>query len=529
MQVPMHILGEKTLHFPLACALLAGLVSSASGQSAELPAFPGAEGFGRYATGGRGGEVYFVTNLDDDGPGSLRYGISTARQPRTILFKVSGEIRLESGLSVSRPNLTIAGQSAPGEGICLRDCGVNLSADDLIVRHLRFRLGTNGVDQEDALTIIRGNNIIVDHCSASWSIDETLSASGHANNLTVQWCYITESLNHSIHSKGEHGYGSLIRPRADVDYTFHHNLYAHHSSRAPRPGSYPDGSLLLDFRNNVIYDWGYKAGYNNYDYERLRMNYVGNYLQAGPSTTWLKSAFQGAGKLVQIYQDGNRFDINRNGLLDGEASGWGMFNGIFTKTNEPFAVASVATDSAIMAYHRVLSQGGALPWRRDSVDARVTDQVFSGSGGIIDTTDQVGGWPKLVSGEPAIDSDQDGMPDYWEQTMGSDPESADNNGDVDGNGYTNLEDYLNWLGAPHGMTVMNQSLELDLDRFTAGLGDAGIDVTRPVNGSVTLVKGNRAVRFEPKAGFQGMASFELGITGPAEMAHTAIAILVSPR
>jgi hypothetical protein len=493
-----------------------------------LPAFPDAEGFGRFATGGRGGDVYFVTNLNDDGPGSLRHGIRTARQPRTILFNVSGDIRLKSGLVVERPDLTLAGQSAPGDGICIRDEGVILNANNLVVRHLRFRLGAEGVDPEDALTINHGKHIMVDHCSASWSIDETLSAAGYADHVTVQWCYITESLNRSIHVKGEHGYGSLIRPRADVSYTFHHNLYAHHSSRVPRPGTYPGGRLLLDFRNNLLYDWGIKAGYTNYEDERVRMNYVGNYLQAGPSTRWLKSAFQGAGEMVAIFQDANRLDVNRNGLLDGDAGGWEMFNGVFTKVEKPFDVPPVATDPSILAYGRVLSLAGALPWRRDDVDARVTQQVLTGSGGIIDTTDQVGGWPKLISEQPAPDFDQDGMPDYWELAMGSDPRSADQNGDVDGNGYTNLEEYLNWLGAPHGLTETNRSLKVDPTLFTAGLAHPRLAIEKSVQGTASLSPDGQFVQFEPATNHSGMAGFELSAAVQGDPVRIPVRILVAP-
>lgn len=508
--------------------VLGSAILAAADQSSPL-AFPGAEGFGRHATGGRGGELYFVTNLNDEGPGSLRYGIMKARAPRTILFSVSGNIRLEAGLSVSRPNLTIAGQSAPGDGICIRDYGVNLSADDLIVRHLRFRLGTNGVNQEDALTVTRGNNIIVDHCSASWSVDETLSASGRAQNLTVQWCYITESLNQSVHSKGAHGYGSLIRPRAHVDYTFHHNLYAHHSSRVPRPGSYRDGSLRFDFRNNVLYDWGYKAGYSNYDYERVRMNYVGNYLQAGPSTTWVKSAFQGAGELMHIFQENNQFDISRNGQLDGELSGWDMFNGLFTKADELFEVPPVGTDSAITAYRRVLSAAGAVPWKRDAVDARVTGQVLAGGGSIIDSTEQVGGWPDLASSEAPADRDQDGMPDDWELVTGSDPDKPDNNGDVNGDGYTNLEDYLNWLGAPHGVTASGRALEFDLEPLVSGFKQSTLRVSNAVDGTVSIQADGHTVRFEPADGFTGVATFEFAAGDADVQWGTVVGILVTPQ
>ncbi|MDW7979851.1 MAG: hypothetical protein RMH97_04720, partial [Verrucomicrobiales bacterium] len=446
----------------MSALVAAALVLGAPDAFAQVPAFPGAEGFGARALGGRGGDVYYVTNLDDDGPGSLRYGITSATGPRTILFRVSGNIRLKSNLVVDRPRITVAGQTAPGDGICIRDGTLSIAADDVIVRHLRCRLGTNNLVQDDALNVLAGRNIIIDHCSASWSVDEVLSVVGRAENVTVQWCFITESLNRSIHAKGAHGFGSLIRSRANAFNTFHHNLFAHNNSRNPRPGTYASTYVQrLDFRNNVIYNWGGKAGYDD-TIDAVELNYVCNYLIAGPSTKWLQSAFDAGGPGTRIYQRGNRFDVNTNGIADGVDIGWDMFGGNYTKAHKPFAAPPVATDPASVALLRVLTHAGALPWRRDQVDRRVANSVFTQTGQIIDDTVQVGGWPELKSDPAPDDTDTDGMPDFWELAVGSDPRRPDNNADPDGDGYTNLEDYLNWLAGPHAVTGSNTPTEIDL-------------------------------------------------------------------
>jgi pectate lyase len=261
-----------------------------------VPAFPGAEGFGAQSLGGRGGKVLFVTNLDDGGPGSLRAAVE-ADGPRTVVFRVSGTIALKSALVVRNSHVTIAGQTAPGDGICLKDCGLVVAADHVIVRYLRCRPGDNAGGEPDAMSISSGHNIIVDHCSASWSVDETLSASssGGLGNVTVQWCIISESLNESTHHKGAHGYGALIRGGHGNGYTYHHNLFAHHKARLPRPGNYNDRDedpkgFIFDFRNNVIYNWGGSfAGYNadgsNGVSSITKMNFVGNYYKRGANSS----------------------------------------------------------------------------------------------------------------------------------------------------------------------------------------------------------------------------------------------------
>ena len=243
-------------------------------------------------------------------------------------------------------------------------------------------------------------------------------------NVTVQWCFITESLDESVHSKGRHGYGSLIRTNGDV--TFHHNLYASHRSRSPQPGTYGEGSILLDFRNNVIHRGG--RGYTSRDPARL--NYVGNYVSDTiPFVATETTVMYVAGNFVrgEKVADG---PIVR-GLLD------------TNRRDEPFAVAPVATDEAKVTFDRVLASAGATLPRRDAVDLRIVRQVREGKGGIIDSQDEVGGWPELEASNPPPDHDRDGLPDAWEREHGLDPDDAgDSAGDRDGDGYTNLEELL---------------------------------------------------------------------------------------
>ena len=421
-----------------------------------LPAFPGAEGFGAQAIGGRRGQVLFVTNLNDSGPGSLREAVD-ADGPRTVIFRVSSTIALKSPLVVKKPYITIAGQTAPGDGICLKDNALVIAADQVIVRYLRCRPGDNTKAESDALSLASGRDIIVDHCSTSWAVDETLSAStgGNLGNVIVQWCIISESLNNSTHHKGPHGYGSLIRGGWGNGYTYHHNLYAHHHARLPRPGNYnnrekdPNG-FTLDFCNNVIYNWaGRSAGYNadgsNGTDSITKMNFVGNYYKAGVNSTG-DLAFSESTRSAKAYFSGNAM----NGSYPAEPWSLVSFSQFSPKDiaayvqTEPISVAAVTTDDAMKAYERVLAEAGAVLPKRDAVDARVVSDVKAGKGKIIDDEDEVGGWPELKSAASPEDLDQDGMPDDWEKRNrlnANDP--ADRNADADNDGYTNLEEYLN--------------------------------------------------------------------------------------
>jgi hypothetical protein len=422
----------------------------------SVPAFPGAEGFGAQSIGGRGGKVLFVTNLNDDGPGSLRDAVK-ADGPRTLVFSVSGTVALKSSIAITKPYITIAGQSAPGDGICLKNHSLVIAADNVIVRHIRCRPGDNAGAESDSLSVSSGRDIIVDHCSASWSVDETLSASssGRLGNVTVQWCIISESLHDSIHHKGPHGYGSLIRGSSGNGYTYHHNLYAHHHARLPRPGNYIDRSrdpegFVLDFRNNVIYNWaGRAAGYNadgsNGTSSITKMNFAGNYYKAGVNSTG-SLAFSESTRSAEAWFSGNCM----NGSYPGDP--WSLVS--FSKFSDedikaykqssPIPVPNVKTDDAITAYELVLAEAGAMLPKRDAVDIRIVSEVRNGTGKIINDEQQVGGWPELKSAEPPKDSDKDGMPDNWEKQHGLNPKNpADQNTDNDADGYTNLEEYLN--------------------------------------------------------------------------------------
>ena len=424
--------------------------------AASVPAFPGAEGFGAQSIGGRGGKVLFVTNLNDSGPGSLREAVET-EVPRTVIFRVSGTIALKSAIVITKPFITIAGQTAPGGGICLKNHALVIAADHVIVRHIRCRPGDNAKAESDSLSVSSGHDIIVDHCSASWSVDETLSASSHGQlgNVTVQWCIISESLHDSIHHKGPHGYGSLIRGGNGNGYTYHHNLYAHHHARLPRPGNYTDRSkdpkgFVLDFRNNVIYNWaGRAAGYNadgsNGTNSITKMNFVGNYYKAGTNSTG-RLAFSESTHTARAFFSGNCM----NGSYPNDSWSLVSFSKFSDKDRKaykqsrPIPVPAVKTDDAITAYKRVLTEAGAILPKRDAVDIRVVDEVKNGTGKIINDEQQVGGWPELKSTKPPKDSDRDGMPDDWEKQHGFDSNNpADGNKDSDADGYTNLEEYLN--------------------------------------------------------------------------------------
>lgn len=394
----------------------------------RLPAFPGAEGAGAWTPGGRGGAVLFVENLKDYLPGqqqpiagSLRAAVD-AKGPRTIVFRVAGTIELKATLTIREPFVTIAGQSAPGGGICTKNFGVNVKTHDVIIRYLRCRpgdevgraLAKKGKDWEtDALSVSApGRDVILDHCSASWANDEVCSVSGAGiTNVTVQWCIISESLNESTHGKGNHGYGSLIRANGAV--SFHHNLYAFHRSRSPRPGTYGEGSILFDFRNNVMYRGG--QGYSAAD--PVRMNFVANH---HPDTPFK------ATDTCYHYSTGNQGKI-RGGVPQ----------------VEPFATAPVTTSSAEDARVAVLAEAGARLPVRDAVDLRVLELVRSGRGKLVNRAEEVGGWPELPSPPPLPDRDNDGMPDAWEEMHGLDPDTPNHNADQDGDGYTDLEEFLN--------------------------------------------------------------------------------------
>ncbi|MFT5370148.1 MAG: formylglycine-generating enzyme required for sulfatase activity/pectate lyase [Candidatus Latescibacterota bacterium] len=440
-----------TLYF---CLLLVSSCQTVSGQAIEreklLLAFPEAEGFGASSVGGRGGRVIHVTNLEDYDPkvdvpipGSFRAAVR-AKGPRMIVFDVAGNIVLKTQMYMRNPYLTIAGQTAPGGGVCIANDRVWVATHDVIIRHLRFRSGDK--NRNAAGTLYFGGtaeNVIVDHCSMSWAIFITSVVGSTTRNITVQWCIISEGLSNSFHPKGEHSKGTILAN--DGGLSQHHNLYAHNAARNPRVNL-----SCLDFRNNVVYDWGYRCGYTREG--PTFINFINNYFKPGPSTTGpaRQDVFEPGDRYPQIFMTGNVLEGQPNKTADNrllietppEGSPEGFRNEVLV--DEPFLVPTMRTESAEEAYERVTSDVGATLPKRDRVDERVLAQVRTGTGQMIDSQDDVGGWPELGPAPAHVDRDADGMPDAWEERFGFDPiESTDGNTDADGDGYTNIEEYLN--------------------------------------------------------------------------------------
>lgn len=415
--------------------------------AAQTLSFPGAEGAGRFSQGGRGGRVIHVTTLADSGPGSLRAAVE-AKGPRVVVFDLSGTIALATPLHIREPRITIAGQTAPGDGITIRDHGLVVGADDVVVRYIRSRLGNVSRTQEDAVWVSSGRRIILDHVSASWSVDETLSASANYKSagqgwydLTVQWSIIADSLRRSGHVKGDHGYGSLIRGGRGSTASFHHNLWANHVARMPRPGNYdgpavdPEGASF-DFRHNVFYNWGSShAGYDADAAAIVRYNFVANAYIPGPDSKG-RFAFDEKNSLAKAWFADNRMDGTA------PADPWSLVKGVIPadyRLPAPLDLGSVAADPDYEA--RVLATAGASR-KRDTVDSAIVAGVRDRTGRIIDDQDAVGGWPALASLSAPQDTDRDGMPDAWERAHGLDPRKDDSASDKDGDGWTAIEDYI---------------------------------------------------------------------------------------
>lgn len=441
----------------------------------EALAFPSAEGFGRYVTGGRGGRVIYVTNLNDSGPGSFRAAVEESG-PRFILFRISGTIALKSKLNIRNGDLTIAGQTAPGDGITLKDYPVVVQADNVIIRFLRFRMGDSADQEADALEGRFVKDIMIDHCSMSWSTDECVSF--YANeNTTVQWCIISESLKNSVHEKGSHGYGGIWGGK---NASFHHNLLAHHDSRNPRFGERADEAFalegLVDMRNNVIYNWGNNSAYGG---EAMNINIVNNYYKPGPATPGGskrgrifaidKSQTEGS----EVYGIWGKYYISGNvveGVSEATEDNWnyGVYNQFHSSNGEvsekekeemrlenPHDIhGNMVTHTAEEALEYVLDYAGAS-LARDIVDERVVDNVRKGdytyegslgsTNGIIDRPDDVGGWPNLETLDPPLDSSGDGMTDEWKISNNMDPEKYEANENYLSTAYDNVEVYINSL------------------------------------------------------------------------------------
>jgi pectate lyase len=456
----------------LACAQTKPVIQSNSIEENPI-AFPGAEGYGKYTTGGRGGKVMVVSNLNDDGPGSLRDAVSK-KEPKMVVFAVSGTIHLQSPLYI-KGNTTIAGQTAPGDGICLADYPVQLSGDNIIVRYLRFRMGDRyqnqgkvaGAGHDDAFSSMKRKHIIIDHCTMSWSTDETFSVYA-GDSTTLQWNLMAEPLNYSYHfEKGDtdfeqHGYGGIW---GGMHLSAHHNLFAHCVSRTPRfNGIRHTPEENVDFRNNVIYNWGHN---NVYAGEGGTYNIVNNYYKYGPET---KKNVQA--RLLNPFKNDKtpfgKFYVNGN-YVDGAPEvtkdnwkGVVMDKGTETDAQQskliaPFTAVFITTHKAEEAYNLVLQQAGAS-FKRDTLDQRIINDVKNRTGKFIDVQggfphgtpyeQTTAAWPTLMSLPAPKDADDDGMPDEWEQKNGlNSNDASDSSGNKLHKYYTNIEVYINSLNS----------------------------------------------------------------------------------
>ncbi len=449
--------------------------NAANGKNGQLPmiAFPGAEGFGKYATGGRGGKVIAVTNLNDKGEGSLRSAlVQFPDDPLTIIFNVSSIIELESNINIKRSNLTIAGQTAPGDGICLKNYSFILNGasakgnhGNIIIRYIRSRPG--GTDKKGLYGFDMENchDVIVDHCSFSWA-NEECAAMYDMKNTTVQWCIVSEGLYNAGHMKGKRSYGGVWGGQYA---TYHHNLIAHQNSRAVRfnGARAHDTIALIDYRNNVIYNWGNVnacyGGEVNIPGGLSQINIVNNYYKPGPATPselkfvhayYEPEKAKGTG---QWFANGNVMDGDKS-LTKNNSRGIDLADAGYPKNaiaEKPFPIAVPIPDqTAVDAYNAVLNSAGASTSKRDAVDERVINETRTrtaigkgvfGKSGIIDLPEAVGGWGQYKMGVAALDTDKDGMPDDWEIKNGLNPADATDGNKADPDGFTMLEKYLNEL------------------------------------------------------------------------------------
>jgi pectate lyase len=435
-------------------------------------AFPGAEGFGKYTKGGRGGKVVVVTNLNDNGSGSFREAVQM-NVPRIIVFALSGTIHLQSKLNI-KSNVTIAGQTAPGDGICLADFPVVLNGDNIIVRYMRFRMGdknqkggmVDGNGGDDAFGGLGRKNIIIDHCSISWSTDEVFSVYA-GDSTTLQWNLISEPLNYSYHFETgdkdyeHHGYGAIWGGRHT---SAHHNLFAHCANRTPRfDGERNIPNEFVDYRNNVIYNWGSN---NVYAGEGGDYNIVNNFYKPGPSTSpnaraRLVNPYKKLPKLSygKFYVAGNFIDgspeVSAHNWLGVTMNEGTAADTVQSKVDAPFESVSVSTQSPADAYAAVLKSVGAS-YRRDTLDQRIINDVINGTGRFIDVQggfphgtpyeQTVNAWPALASAPAPADADADGMPDAWEKQHGLNPSDPSDGITLKLHPfYTNIEVYINSL------------------------------------------------------------------------------------
>jgi hypothetical protein len=492
-------------------------------------AFPEAEGYGRFARGGRGGKVVEVTNLNDSGAGSFREAITKDIGPRTIVFAVSGIIQLNSRLVLSQPYVTVAGQTAPGKGICLRSAPFGITGNDAVIRNIRLRLG--GGTTYDGMGLTGANYSLMDHCSISWTIDESFS-SRSGKNITLQKTLISEALNAAGHQNypagTQHGYAATIG--GDIG-SFHHNLLAHNYGRNWSLGGGLDGSGYyigkMDITNNVVYNWGSRTT----DGGTKEVNFVNNYYKPGAGST-VFFAFNAQHESVgtgtqQCYFSGNVMPgyFNESNQTVGRKES-GITVSYNTFVNAPFFPSYVTTQTAKNAYKMVLSDVGCTQPVFDDHDKRIVLETLNGTysargsvtnkPGFPDNESDVGGFESYpaITREATWDTDHDGLPNWWETIIGSNVNSvpgnfSDANTMVGAEGYTNLDIYLQWMAEPHYSTPNGNALNIDIQKLSVGF-TSGVTyaIANVVNGTAKLVA--NMVEFTPTN--NGLCSFNFTVT-----------------
>lgn len=424
------------------------LSPAVEGHGAALPSFPGAEGFGATTPGGRGGRVIEVTTLADDGPGSLRQAVRQTG-PRIIVFRVGGLLQLHKDISVSEPYLTIAGQTAPGGGLCLAGAGLRIATHDVIVRHLRVRVGDDpaGPDPENRDGIGVANNktapcrVIIDHCSVSWAIDENMQLWYPCHDITIQWCLIAESLEKSLHPKGAHGMGLLVGDHARR-VSVHHNLFAHNMDRNPLL----KGDTVTEVINNVVYNWrNHGTALTDPEGSGPQLAHlIGNVYLPGP-----QSAPRPGITLQASVKPGTSVLLRGNigpGRPQDAGDEWAAAlnrSDIRARLEAPvLAGERVRIDKPSEMRDLLLTAAGATRPERDAVDARIVQTIRDGAGRLINSPGDVGGWPAYRNATPPTDSDHDGMPDDWELARGLNPRDPADGPRCGPEGYTWIEVYL---------------------------------------------------------------------------------------
>ena len=479
---------------------------------AEPLAFPEALGFGAQVTGGRGGSVYHVTNLNDDGAGSFRDAVSQGN--RIVVFDVGGIINIKTAVSI-KSNITIAGQTAPGEGIAIH--GGKLSTgkqSNIIIRYLRIRPGENTAsEKDDALNLYDSKNVIVDHCSvelAPWNNfgGSSDNASYRVTGITVQNSLIANPIGQQ--------FGAHIES-VDGTWAWYYNAFVNTHNRNPLD------KINDVFVNNILYN--FEAGYTTHTSTHFNHDIVNNYFVYGPkgSNPWFQ-----VDKNQSIYASGNLIDTNKDGVLNGTASSIYYYQGAGEELSKPWSELTTSGPmlTAASAWRYVNSQSGVLPY--DDIDSLVWYQVntLGTAGALVKSVGAMGlktnnGWGEVIAGKAATDSDKDGMPDYFEEAMGYD-KSKDDAMTKESDGYVRIEKYINWLGAMHATAAGGKSLDFDLRTITRGFKDVSptYSVSAAENGTVELAGDGYTARFAPKANFSGLASFKYTVKGNDNTEYT---------